>query len=296
MNPKAYNIEELRCNTILKAGRDFYICRYEDFTKDIEPFQVPHRHNYYMTLVATLGEGSHLIDFKDFPIKKGTVSLMYPGMIHAWQTDKNLKGYLIFFNADFFSMRYHDHELSQYPFYSTSQAVPVFQASSKELEEYIVLLESMLEEYENTPTDYLRAMRSLLNVFLIKCKRKYEKDDSLLEKKDKHNIEILKKFEQLVEGKYATNRLVKDYANVLLLTPNYLNSVCKKSKGVTAGEIIRERIMLEARRLLIHDGRSIKEIAGDLGFEDVAYFSRFFKKYEKISPEQFRKKYLTIII
>jgi len=56
-------------------------------------------------------------------------------------------------------------------------------------------------------------------------------------------------------------------------------------------ELIRERVMLEARRMLLHDVRTIAKIGHYLSFPDHSYFSRFFKKYESISPEKFRKKY-----
>ncbi|MFK7984009.1 MAG: hypothetical protein AB8G86_28795, partial [Saprospiraceae bacterium] len=66
MKPKTYNIEELRCNAFTRAGKTFDIIRYEDFMKETNGFAFPHRHNYYMVLLATEGTGSQLIDFKSY--------------------------------------------------------------------------------------------------------------------------------------------------------------------------------------------------------------------------------------
>ena len=248
-----------------------------------------------MILIATEGSGSHLIDFKTYKITKGTVSLMYPGMIHAWEEDNDLKGYLIFFTASFFSLRYHDHELSQFPFFTTSHISPIIQLSKIDLIPSVEIFDKMFQEYESTRPDYLRVLRSYLNIFLIHCKRYYEKKSTPNSSEDNYSLTLLKKFEQTVEENFKEKRLVKEYAKLLNITPNYLNGFCKKSKGMTAGDIIRNRVMLESRRLLIHDDRTISGIASELGFDDAAYFSRFFKKYEKLSPEQFRKKYLSEI-
>src|SRR5690606_22830534 len=94
---------------------------------------------------------------------------------------------------------------------------------------------------------------------------------------------------QYINEKFKVMKGVKDYAARLCITPNYLNAVCTKVTGKSAGEHIRERIMLEAKRLLLHSDNTVSEIAGELNFDDNPYFCRFFKKYAQITPEQFRK-------
>lgn len=81
----------------------------------------------------------------------------------------------------------------------------------------------------------------------------------------------------------------KEYAGLLFITPNHLNALCKASVGKSAGEMIRDRLLLEAKRMLANSAMSVSEIAYDLRFEDNAYFSRFFKKYTGHTPEEFRK-------
>ncbi|WP_242692211.1 helix-turn-helix domain-containing protein [Aridibaculum aurantiacum] len=77
---------------------------------------------------------------------------------------------------------------------------------------------------------------------------------------------------------------------MLYVTPNHLNALCKDVTGRPAGELIRDRVLLEAKRLLINAKMSISEIALELDFTDNSYFTKFFKKYEGVTPEVFRKQ------
>jgi len=79
------------------------------------------------------------------------------------------------------------------------------------------------------------------------------------------------------------------YADKLNVTANYLNKICKREVGKTAGDMIRKRIIIEAQRYLHYTNLTINEIAFDLGFENASYFITFFKKQTYFTPEQFRK-------
>ncbi|RZJ89724.1 MAG: AraC family transcriptional regulator [Chryseobacterium sp.] len=104
-----------------------------------------------------------------------------------------------------------------------------------------------------------------------------------------YNYTVYKNFLQLIEEHYLNLRFPKEYAEILYITPNHLNALCKDLAGIPAGDLIRARIILESKRLLINLNLSIAEIAERLNFKDNSYFNRFFKKYEGITPEKFRK-------
>jgi AraC-like DNA-binding protein len=78
---------------------------------------------------------------------------------------------------------------------------------------------------------------------------------------------------------------------MLYITPNHLNALSNSVLGKPAGELIRERVVLEAKRLLVNSDYTVTQIADTLHFEDNAYFTRFFKKYTSMSPEVFRQEY-----
>lgn len=112
------------------------------------------------------------------------------------------------------------------------------------------------------------------------------------DKKSAYNDTLLTGFKRLIELNYKSLRLPKDYAAMLYITPNHLNSLCNDLLGTAAGELIRNRVMLEAKRLLVNLDIPVSEVAGKLNFSDNSYFSKFFKKQAGLTPEEFRKRAL----
>jgi AraC-like DNA-binding protein len=101
---------------------------------------------------------------------------------------------------------------------------------------------------------------------------------------------MLNQFRQLIEKHFRLLRLPKEYAELMYITPNYLNALCQDVTGKSAGDLIRDRIILEAKRFLTNANMDISEISYELNFQDNSYFTRFFKKSTGITPEVFRKK------
>ena len=89
-------------------------------------------------------------------------------------------------------------------------------------------------------------------------------------------------------------RLPKEYADLMNITANHLNAFVQDMLGKTAGEVIRDRVLLEAKRLLTNADMTIAEIGYHLNFKDNAYFNRFFKKYTGQTPETFRKQFIQL--
>ncbi len=100
---------------------------------------------------------------------------------------------------------------------------------------------------------------------------------------------VLLNFRKLLNQHFFEKRLPKEYAAMLYVTTYYLNSICKDLLGKSAGEVIRDRILLEAKRLLVNGDISISEIAYRLNFKDTSYFTKFFKNYTGKTPKEFRK-------
>ncbi len=132
-------------------------------------------------------------------------------------------------------------------------------------------------------------IKTLLKIILIRALRIYE--PNYTDSGSNLNITKVRQFESLIEQNYSKLKGVKEYANLLNLTPNYLNAICSKTVGKSAGEMVRDRVILEAKRLLIHSSLSICEMGYKLGYDDCSYFIRIFKKDVGKTPEQFRLLY-----
>jgi YesN/AraC family two-component response regulator len=96
------------------------------------------------------------------------------------------------------------------------------------------------------------------------------------------------KFQELIDLFFKDEKLVSFYAAKLHISANYLNILCKKHLKISATQLIQQRIILEAKRLLKATSLSVKEISFDLGFVDHAYFSNFFKTQTALTPSHFR--------
>jgi len=108
-----------------------------------------------------------------------------------------------------------------------------------------------------------------------------------------YNLTLLKSFRNLIETNFRTLKLPKEYAELLYITPNHLNALCNDLLDISAGEVIRNRVILEAKRLLVNPELGITEIASQLNFSDNSYFTKFFKKQTGLTPEEFRKQFIS---
>jgi len=137
---------------------------------------------------------------------------------------------------------------------------------------------------------------NLLHLFLLESRRifdqQYQEPKEVTEETPDNTII---RFKQLIEENYTKQKNVSPYAEMLNINASCLNELTKRTTGITAGELIRNRVIDETKKLLFSGSLSGKEIAFQLGFDDPAYFSRFFKKYTGNTLKEFRtvsrKKY-----
>ncbi|MCI0920565.1 helix-turn-helix domain-containing protein [Sphingobacterium rhinopitheci] len=243
----------------------------------------PHRHNFYHFVLFTKGSGFHVIDFQRFDVCPGQIYFMIPGQIHSWEFEGEMDGYIVNFDKDLFkNLLLRPDYLSNFSFFSGLVRDEVVQVDSSKLEAVIAVLERMRQQVDDRDFSSI----SLLYLFhLLEGKR----EGSIANEANVYNHTLLRNFLALIELNYKKLRLPKEYASLLYITPNHLNALCKELLGESAGEIIRNRIVLEAKRLLVIRDFSIAEIAYELNFSDNSYFTKFFKKIEGVTPEEFRK-------
>ncbi|MBO9562711.1 MAG: helix-turn-helix domain-containing protein [Niastella sp.] len=186
-------------------------------------------------------------------------------------------GYLIRFEKALLYSNEHELYSSHFPDFLTlvlrGEVLPVDAAF---IDSGTKLCEMMRQEFKDQ-SDFNRQMLiGFLNIFLLRIIRKL--NASVGQAGHGPKYALVHKFNVLLEQKFKTNKKVADYAALLFVTPNYLNEIIKHATGNSAGFHIRQRVALEAVRQAKLTGASMKEVAGRLGFNDNAHFSKFFKK------------------
>lgn len=283
----------------MSIPKDIPIHDFSKDTKDSVPFKFvqlgalteydfsrPHRHNYYEIFFFTKGGGEHLIDFKKYPIKSHCIHFISPGQVHCIRREGGSFGSIILFSRDFVRSADGSNTLFDFPFLNNG-AYPLLETGEEEYNEFVPLLTQMQNESVKDISVFAEILRSYLKVVLLKCLQLFN------ERFPDHHLKqgsVFNKFRELVEQEYRGNRQPSYYASLLHITEKKLNEVCKENSGENVSDYIKERVLLEAKRLLHNTDHNVKEIAYFLGFEDPSYFNRFFKANTGVTAGDFRKE------
>lgn len=257
-------------------------CLDELLVEDVFIPKKPHRHTFYQIIYIKNGKGIHKVDFNDYEIADNSLFFLAPGQVHNLTLTPDSTGILVNFDVALFRTFLANPEgIDDYPFFEKSGRETFYQLG----EENASILDVLSRIRQN------KNKTALVRIYLLEL---FYLVNQNLEAKENTNDytaaqKLLLVFDQLVEKNYDQHHYPKTYASNLAVTPSYLNAVCQKVRGKTAGEMIRDRIRLEAKRLLINSKLSIAEISYLLGFDDNSYFTKFFKQQEGVTPGQFRK-------
>lgn len=264
------------------------VSRFGYYAQQHQHLHSAHRHSFYHLVFFTKGSGNQQIDFKKFDVKPGLIYFMIPGQVHSWDFTSEPEGYIINFSSNYLSaFLLKPDYLSNFSFFSGVPDQQVIELSAAIQERISPIFEDMLSEGQNEQPINDDLVKTLLLRLFIEVARSAHAQ--AIANGSSYNHTLLKNFQDLIEINYAQLRLPKQYAALLYITPNHLNALCNDFLGVSAGTLIRNRVILEAKRLLINLDLLISEIASKLHFDDQSYFIKFFKKYEGITPEKFRK-------
>jgi AraC-like DNA-binding protein len=249
----------------------------------------PHRHNFYTVIFAIDVEGKHAIDFHEYDFESPCVFFVSPGQVHQVATEGIPHGYVFLFTNDF--LLKHDinpsfiSDLNLFRNYGESPALKV---DSQKLKKLSMHCELIAAEFEGNSNYKYEKIASSLKLFLIECAEACSLPAVDLQHSQGADG-LLKRFKTLVDAKYREEHSVTFFANELHITTGHLNKTIKSLTGASAKEFIQKRITTEAKRLAIYSDLSSKEIGFQLGFEDPAHFSTFFKKCTGQSFSAYRK-------
>lgn len=196
---------------------------------------------------------------------------------------------MIRFNRSFYCVIDHDSEVGckGVLFFGASQ-LPKFIIPEDELEKFQTIWKMFEMEIQSQDDLQLEMLQSMLKRFIILCTRIYKSQNNY-KTLENGKVDIVREYNFLVEQNFRTKHTVAEYADLLNKSPKTLSNLFSKLANKTPLQYIQDRRMLEARRLLCYTDKSVKEIAYEIGFEDLQTFSRFFKKQEGVSPKDFKE-------
>ena len=248
-----------------------------------------HRHDYYKIGLITGGRGYLSADFADYPIRPPMLIQFAPGVVHGWRPSAVPRGYAINFERTFFGADSREQaEVTGAPVLCLHSGPKVLRLNAQQRALFEGLANAMLREYKSRGKDHATALRSYLRIWLIEASRITEAREP--SRWNDRGTALTNQFLCLVGQQFRSVAAVSEYAGQLRVTASHLNETVRRTLGKTAGQVIRERVLLEAQRLLRHSQLSVSEIAYHLEFDDPSYFARFFRKQTGLAPAQFRSQ------
>ena len=270
------------------AEQEFYMNHLsEHLRKYHDHIMVPHKHDFYLSILFTEGEGWHEINFRRYPVKPGALFFLRPGQTHHWTFSIPAEGRILFHSQAFFHRYCTQHQPEEFPFFRTRDQQEYLQLDELQITDFDRQLNEIYREYTSEQRYKYRKAGSLLHGFYIDTARICPEEPMTPTPYARYCTPL----DQLIEEHYLSERSPEFYAGQLHVSVRHLNRICRSCYGMSFGEMIIARVVLEAKRLLSGQEWSMKEIADKLGFEEYAYFSRVFKQQTGETPRDFREKY-----
>lgn len=249
-----------------------------------------HKHNFYSAYLITQGQVIYKTNYVQHCLGSEMLLFVSKGVVHKMEFSPDIKGYSIIFNDLFWSMFANSGIFEVDQLFNREDFKTTLRISTKNTQQFNELIQDMLHEQNTKEKGMFAMLHHYLSIFLLKVHRIMEPDlTTKPEEQEVQQARTIIRFRQLIDKNYRQAKTVSAYAEKLNLSPNCLNELSKNISGTTAGELIRNRVIQEAQKMLLTSNLSFKEIAYNLGFEDPAYFSRYFKKYTGKTMKAFRQ-------
>lgn len=260
--------------------------------KDLNDLSViPHRHDHYELMLVTEGEGIHSINFRTFDIRPQRLYFIHPGQVHLINPfDRD--GWLILFGEELFKrfVNIHRHEDGQglldaytsYPYIDLNGQLSTITT--------FIITQIQTELAAANPDVHI--LLHYVALLLLHFNNEHSVQHPLPPSTLAHRT-LFHQLKQLIERHFRQEHLAAFYADTLRTDIKKLNSICRSSTRFTVFELLQERLITESKILLQTSVKSVKEISYELGFNDPAFFGRFFKRHTGLTPATFRDTRIT---
>jgi AraC-like DNA-binding protein len=216
--------------------------------------------------------------------------MLFPGQVHTWKVSKDIDGYIFFHDKEFYNLNFAREKVESYPFFSSTENTPLIILKDGEVSGIEKSFREIVTEYRNRQLMGFQKICSLLNVLYIDLSRAYLPVAQRAKQNETQLMQV-RRLEILVENNFRSIKYPRQYAQMMFMSEKNLNRICKITLNKTTSDVIADRIILEAKRMLVHSKFSVIQISVELGYIDDSYFIRVFKKRTGETPMQFINRY-----
>ncbi|MBV7529825.1 AraC family transcriptional regulator [Chitinophaga sp. sic0106] len=245
----------------------------------------PHRDDHYLLAISFDGLFHGTIDFKSVEMSGSFILMILPGQVHLLKEVTNARAYTVSFDTSLVPAALKPY-LDQWFAANTG-----FRPTAGLLEQLDEILEIMIRLKDDQHNGFKAlSLHGLLQAMLALIAENLDDSGADFQHSTRAAI-INREFQQLLQNHFKEWKSPGDYAGALHITPTHLNDTIKDITGLPVSQHIQQLVVLEAKRMLYHTGMTVTEIAYDLGYEDVGYFTRLFKKVTGSTALMFRKQF-----
>jgi AraC family transcriptional regulator, transcriptional activator of pobA len=246
----------------------------------------PHRHDYHELIWIRSGSGQHLIDGEPLPIEEHSVTIIGRGQVHVFEQGENLYGAVLRLRDELLPGDAKRLPAGWMLSGRCGRSVPVPRDRADQLEALLRALEDELKRPTGPESSQLRG--HLISVVLLWLERWYDASQEERPDPDEAQVRLLRRFIRVLERDYADHHDAAHYADELRVPPATLSRALTQVTGRGTKELVLDRVMSEAARLLRFTDQNVQQVALRVGYDDPLYFSRAFKRHFGESPMAYR--------
>jgi AraC family transcriptional activator of pobA len=244
---------------------------------------LPHKHSrLFQLLWIKRGLANVNLDGDIFDMREGQIISIPPGFIHGFDFSTSTEGFVVTIDIELV-----EHILGRLHEYPTFKTQFVWYKNPEQRQTLYKLFECLYEAFNESMPGRMTAITILAEALIIAWNdENHQQDSADISKRNRAENHYLR-FEKLVNQHYDAQKTVSWYADQLGVTPEHLNVISKQMAGISALAVIHQRLIIEAKRLLVFTVLNVEQVSETLGFKDPAYFSRFFKAKTGVPPRNF---------
>ena len=247
----------------------------------------PHRTDFYRIIYFQEGNPVHTVDFEKIKIKSPCILFVHKDRIHKFDKEVLHDGKVFIFSDNFYLRTETDRRFLQSSKIFNDTGKPILLSGiNEQLKSLLALIEYEIQNKEQPFVG--EVLYNLLNTFLYTAERLASTEYPKLFN-NSSTATLVNSFLELIEKNFKKRLSIEKYAALLNVTVNKLNLSVIEVKGKTGKQVVTERVILEAKRLLAYSESSVKEVGFQLGFGEPTNFVKFFHTNVKLTPAEFQK-------